>query len=100
MAQISGCSKTVTQLNTITGCTEFDSSFLLLVVDTIHGETMNIQADTLFGCMVTGNTACCPIEYTPKQDDTNYNVGQITYDEKYFYFKFKNHLWSRWKHVW
>jgi hypothetical protein len=51
MAQISGCSKTVTQLNQITGCTDFDSSFLLLIVDTINGETMNIPVETMFSCM-------------------------------------------------
>ncbi len=55
MAQISGCSKTVTQLNQITGCTEFDSSFLLLIVDTINGETMNIPVQTMFNCMGNDN---------------------------------------------
>lgn len=55
MAQISGCSKTVTQLNQITGCTDFDSSFLLLIVDTINGETMNIPAQKLFDCMGDDN---------------------------------------------
>lgn len=49
--EISGCTKTVTQLNQITGCTDFDSGFLLLVVDTVHGETMNIPVQTMFDCM-------------------------------------------------
>ena len=72
MAQISGCSKTVTQLNEITSCGDFDSSFLLLVVDTINGETKNMTVQNMFDCMGSSSD--------------NFYLTAGTYSNGYIYF--------------